>query len=423
MVKRISGVSIFALIVLMSSLTSAVMAQDTLGSTAKSDAPSVQQTVTVDQIFQHGLAAIAEGDLRKAAALFRAVLSISPSHLPARRALVGVLIKTGNYSSAEFHLRELLKTDPNPQSQNDYQKSLEEIVKAESLRFSGSFAVLPSTNVNNGTQNIYFDNDLGQFVIDESGRETSGVGLNLGVGASYRWALGNGQTLKMDSTLSGVWYEIEALRHVDVAVALSYQKETAKTLWSIGPYVRRSWYAPNSSGDTSDNIARGISLSYARQISPSDKISIGARLEGQSHLEKSYLSGPFLSGTLKLEHRLNPKTQYFLTFGVQRYEPEAAHMAYQGLSVFAGLTTVLSNNLITGVTVGIGNRDYDANFTSLPFPREDDYYSIELSAQNNKFEVFGIVPRFGCTYKRNLSNVAFYDYQTTDCKIAMIRNF
>ena len=421
--KRISSVSISALLVLMSSLTSAATAQDTSGSNTKSDVPFVQQTVTVDQIFQHGLLAIAEGDLKKATALFRTVLSVTPSHLAARRALVGVLIKTGNYIAAEFHLHELLKTDPNPQSQIDYQKSLEEIVKAESLRFSGSLAVLPSTNVNNGTQNIYFDTDLGQFVIDESGRETSGVGLNLGVGASYRWALGSGQTLKMKSSLSGVWYEIEALRHVDAAVALSYQKETAKTLWSIGPYVRRSWYAPNSSGDASDNIARGISLSYARQISPSDKISIGAHLEDQLHLEKPYLSGSFLSGTLKLEHRLSPKTQYFYTFGMQRYEPEAAHMAYQGLSVIAGLTTVLSNNLVTGVTVGIGHRNYDANFTSLPFPREDDYYSIELSARNNKFEVFGIVPQFGCAYKRNLSNVAFYDYQTTDCKISMIRNF
>lgn len=421
--KRISRVSIFALLVIFSSLISAATAQDTSGSNAESDAPSVQQTVTVDQIHQYGLVAIAEGELKKAIALFRTVLSVAPGHLAARRALVGILIKTGNYSAAEFHLHELLRTDPNPHSQFDYQKSLEEIVKVEPLKFSGTFAVLPSTNVNNGTQNIYFDTDLGQFVIDESGRETSGVGLNLGVGANYRWALGLGQTLKMASSLSGVWYEIEALRHIDATVALSYQRETAKTLWSIGPYIRRSWYAPNSSRDTSDNTTRGIALSYARQISPSDKISIGASLEDQLHLEKPYLSGPFLSGTLKLEHRLNPKTQYFITFGAQRYKPEAAHMAYQGLNVTAGMTTILRNSLVTGVTVGIGHRGYDANFTSLLFPREDDYYSVELSALNNNFELFGIVPRFSCTYKRNLSNVAFYDYQTTDCKISMVQNF
>jgi len=422
-VKHISGFSFFALMVFMSSLTSAVSAQDASSSIAQPDTASIQQTVTVAQIFEQGLAAIDDGNFGNAAAAFRAILSVYPNHVPARRALVGVLIKTGNYDAAEFHLHELLKTDTGLRNQDTYLKSLDKIVRTEPLSFSGSFAILPSTNVNNGTQNVYFNSDLGQFIIDESSREASGFGLNAGVGGSYRWALGGGQTLKMTASLSGVWYEIETLRHVDAAVAFSYQKETAKTHWSIGPYVRRSWYAPVYTGNNSDNIAQGISFSYTHHISPSNEITFDTRFEEQSHLEKTYFSGLFLSSTLKLEHSLNSKTQYTLTFGAQRYEPEAAQMAYQGLSVTAGVNTVWRNSMITGVSVGLGNRNYDANHTSLPFPREDDYYSIGLTAQNNKFEIFGIVPQFGCTYKRNLSNVAFYDYQTTDCKIVLTRNF
>ena len=51
--KRISGFSFFALMVLISSLTSAVSAQTASSSIAQPDLSSVQQTVTVAQVSRH----------------------------------------------------------------------------------------------------------------------------------------------------------------------------------------------------------------------------------------------------------------------------------------------------------------------------------------------------------------------------------
>ena len=374
-------------------------------------------------LFQQGLDFKSSGELELAAKVFRIALAVAPNYFPARRALVDTLLELEEYEAAEFHLRKLIDIDSNPNAQDAYYSTLDKIISKHPFKYDFSFAVLPSSNINNGTKNIYFDTEIGQFTINESGRESSGIGLYLGTSASHRWPLGNGQLMKLTGSLSGMWYDVESLRHIDGKLSLTYQVDESQTHWSVEPYIRKSWYIPSSESSSSDVKALGISVNYLRQLSEAYSLGVEGLVEDQSYIEKSYMSGPFRSATFKLEHRANADTLYSLNFGVQGHQPEAEHLAYQGLSLSAGVTKSWGNSFTTGITVGVGKRDYIENYTALTFPRMDQFYSIGMSVQNSKLKLFDTIPRINCTYKRNHSNVAFYDYQTTNCQISLTRNF
>ncbi|MBL4874126.1 MAG: DUF560 domain-containing protein [Rhodobacteraceae bacterium] len=374
-------------------------------------------------LFQQGLDFKSSGELELAIKVFRIILAVAPNNFPARRALVDTLLELEKYEAAEFHLRKLIDTDPNPNVQDAYYSTLDKVIREHPIKYDVSFSVLPSTNINNGTKNIYFDTEIGQFTINESGRESSGIGLYFGASTSHRWSLGNGQLLKLTGSLSGMWYEIESLRRIDGKLSLAYRVDESQTHWSVEPYIRKSWYVSSSESSSSDVKALGISLNYLRQLSEAYSLGVEGLVEDQSYIGKPYMSGPFRSTTFKLEHRASADTLYSFNFGVQEHQPEAEHLAYQGLSLSAGVTKSWGNSFTTGITVGVGKRDYIQNYTALTFPRMDQFYSIGMSVQNSKLKLFDTIPRINCTYKRNHSNVAFYDYQTTNCQISLTRNF
>jgi hypothetical protein len=363
----------------------ALAADPTAGNVIAS--PPAFEAADNTQLFWFGIAAMEKGQLSIAAAAFRAILENEPNHFPARRALVDCLIMLDNTAAAELHLTTLLKADPDIGKQGLYQRILGELTEKEPLRFSGSFAVLPSSNVNHGTRNRVFDSNIGEFVIDDSGRETSGVGIRLGGNGTYSWPLSPGRKISLRGDLSSVWYESRSLRHLDGEARLSYHAESTSDNFELGAYFRNSWYLPPISGQRSDLLAPGVLLSYVRQVSSSDSIGIHARYENQTFIEKSYLSGRYQSVKIKWGHQLSPNSQTYLIISSQLYQPEAKHPAYEDVGFEVGFNNRWNNGWAAGINLGTGVRNFTANFPALSFPREDNYYSLGVSIQTDNFEM------------------------------------
>lgn len=383
----------------------------------------------IHNTYVQGRAAIQVGQLGLAVKSFRAILDVQPNHLPARRALVDILMVAGEYEAAEFHLAYLIKHDPDQNAVTRYYGAQDEIVHKTPLSYSGTFAVLPSTNVNNGTKTTIISIGGLPFTIDDGGLETSGYGILFGGNASYRWALGGGQQLELKGDILANWYEIESLRNLTATVSLQYQRESGSNGIAVGPYVRQTWYLPVENPDKSpDNYATGISLAYSEHLNSSDKISFDLRYEYQTHAavnsSGNYKSGPYRSGSVKLDHEINSSLSVFASLGLQRYAPPLSeHLAYQSVNLSVGANKLWSPKLMTGITLGIGERAYDGDYPLHGFPRQDDFYSLTLSVRSTRLKVFDVIPQLSCTYKRNQSNVAFFDYETTNCQIALMQSF
>lgn len=381
----------------------------------------------IHNTYVQGRLAQQEGQLGLAAHSFRAILRVQPSHIPARRALVDILMAAGDFEAAEFHLAYLIKNDPNPQAVSRYYAVQDEIVRKTPFSYSGTFAVSPSTNVNNGTRITQVP---GTVFTNTDGLETSGYGLILGGNAAYRWPLGGGQQVELAGSITANWYHIEALQNVVANVSLQYERDNGDAQLSVGPYFRSTMYRPVVDPTTTpNNNALGVSLSYSLQISPQDKISINLRHEYQTHFATNtagnYKSGPFSSASIQVDHVVDPSLSTFASFGLQRYAPPlSARLAYSGVSFSIGANKLWSSDLMTGITLGIGGSLYDDNYAFWAPIRQDIYYSLTLSVRSSRLKVFDIIPQLSCTYKNNNSNVdVFFTYETTNCNIALIQSF
>jgi len=400
----------------------AFLAAEPVSATGSSPSEVTTPASTIE-LFWYGIAAKEHGRLDVAATAFRLILSREPGHFPARRALADLLIQMGEITAAEFHLKTLLSTDPEVGKHEIYQRILGELTALKPLRFTGIFALAPSTNVNQGTRNTVFDSNIGEFVISESGRETAGFGIRLGGNTSYSWPIAPGQKISLLGEVSAVWYEMPELRHVDGEFRLSYHAETPSANLEIGPYYRRTWYLPSDSGQISDMDAYGVALSYVRKISNVDTVGLYARFEEQVFFEKTYLSGFYQSVKVQWLHSVSADTQVYFTVGAQAYRPEAEHQAYDDFGLDVGLSQKLGDDWIIGLNAGIGLRSFAANYPVLSFPREDSYYTVGASVQNNSIRIFGNIPKLSCTFRDNQSNVAFFEYQSTDCQISISQSF
>lgn len=368
------------------------------------------------------------GDIALAVRSFRAVLNVQPNHLRARRALVDILMELGEYEAAEVQVSELLKYDTNPEARVLYFRVQDEIVKNTPLDYSGNFSILPSTNVNNGTRIRYFSVG-GLIFTNNAGYEESGYGLRLGGNASYRWSLGGGQQIQLLGDVLVNWYEIEALQNATGTLALQYQKDDGISHLAIGPYLRRTWYLPVENPDSRpDNYAVGVSLAYSRQITQDDKVSIDLRYEDQTHFALSrgveYKSGPYQAVTVRWDHEIDSDLSVFGSVGLQAYTPPFDNLAYTAANLSIGANKFWSPTLLTGITLSVGERNYNAIYPGFGVVREDDFYSIEVSVVNAKIKIFNVVPRVSCTYRRNMSTiVVFYDYESTNCAISLVQSF
>lgn len=428
MTKRKISTSI-ALIAFLLSTAVTVQAQTDLQLVAAQSQEALTLEQKIQNTYVQGIAAKQAGELGAAVRAFRTILRVQPGNIRARRALVDCLMIAGEYEAAEFHLAYLLDKDPNPTATARYYAVQDEIVRKSPLSYSGTFAVLPSTNVNNGVRVSTFTVGGLPLVISDSGLETSGYGVLLGGNASYRWPLGNGQQVRVKGDVLANWYEIEALRSLTGTVALQYERDGEGSKIEIGPYVRRTWYLPVENPDKApDNYAVGISMGYEEQLNAHDKISINLRYEYQNHFAVSslgnYKSGPYRSGSVRINHEVNPSLSVFTSLGLQRYAPPlSGHLTYSGVNLSVGATKLWSPELMTGVTLGVGERAYDGYYPLHGFARQDQFYSLTLSARSTKLKVFDVIPQLSCTYKRNQSNVAFFDYETTNCQIALTQSF
>lgn len=396
------------------------------------EAPSESQLVLAQQVintYVEGVEAREAGNLGLAARAFRAILAVAPDHIPARRALVDLLMGAELYDAAEHHLKYLLKVDDNAEAIKRYYLVQDEIIRRDPFSLSGHFSVLPSTNVNNGTRVRYIS--LGGLLYEnKTGYETSGYGVLLGGNGSYRMSLGQGQQLVLDGSLTVNWYEIEALQYVTGSVSLQYEVQSGDNAFTIGPYLRQTLYQPVENPSSSpDNYAIGVAVTYATQVTDADKLSFNLRYEQQFHeaenFEGNYKDAPYSSASVRLDHAVNSDLGLFASFAIQNYAPPLAdRLAYTGLNLSVGASYLWSPTLRTGVTLGVGQRDYVGYYGLIGVPREDDFYSIGFNVLNTNIKVLGVSPQVSCTYKRNKSNVVtFFDYESTNCNIALIRSF
>jgi tetratricopeptide (TPR) repeat protein len=359
-----------------------------------------------------------QGRYDEAIAAFRRSLTLAPTSLAARRELAHTLLLNGQYDVAEFHFEALLEVDPNTALHDGYRRFLATIRQNKPFGMSGHFALLPSTNINRGTTNTVFDSSSGAFVIDPNSKAESGVGLQLGLSGYARFSPSPLSRWTVAGSLSGTGYKNEYHNTATAAVSLTYERGFPNGRWSFGPYASYTWRE-----DDADLSVLGLRLGANYRLSSQVSLSTLANHEYRRFPHQAYKDGTYDKLSLSLAYQSDPSLVLRGTLNAEQSRPNASHLQYDGYSLGASLSKVWEGGLTTTLALDGGQRAFVGVYPLTTSPRHDDFASISFSIQNSRFNLKGLAPRLTCSYTANRSNVAFYDYDATECMMTLSTKF
>ena len=371
-----------------------------------------------ERLFFAGRVLKAQGKLEVAINVFRQALQYEAEYINAKRELAHTLMLLERYDTAEQHFQALLSIDQNEHMRDGYRDFLRRIDQNKPIRLSGHFSVLPSTNVNRGTDNTVFDTTLGQFVINPESQEESGVGLQYGLSAYFRHLLDTKSRLSFNWAVSERRYEQKLFNSLIKRFAITYERMENKGDWFISPYYRHT-----QRNDNADNNAIGLHAGLSYRLDAKKQIIFSTKYENNRFLKQNYRDGKFSAFSTSLNHQVSPT--FFISggTGIVFNATDADHLKYTGYEIFSNLGKKWQGGLFTKFGIKLKRRDFFGIYPLTTHKRRDDFYQVSIETEYSRFDIEGFIPYLSCAYTNNHSNIPFYEYRVMDCQIAVFKSF
>jgi hypothetical protein len=349
-------------------------------------------------------------------------LSQNPDNRALRFQYAQASYQSGRHDAAKYHLQQLMRTSPNARDLQQLQEAYATVAEDSPWSFGLNFSILPSTNINKISSNEIFETPLGPLLIVGGGTEESGVGVRYGARVNYESPLSSGATLTYGLELNRSQYPADRLNNTDGTVRLTWSNYSLSGRTTVTPYAARYVYDVTD-GDSSDSTRYGLRVGYEHFLTSESSIAGSITAERRDYDEKDYLDGSFVSTSLSYQNQISETYHLRLLTSVSAGTPQQDHLRYIAVSMSGELSRPVYNWGTVGVSLGLGMRQYESDFPLLGEPREDDSASIGMSFRSQKIRMFGSSPKLSCQLQQNWSNVALYEYRSTDCAITFERNF
>lgn len=391
----------------------------------------------IDELFLEAQILTRQGQPAEAVKIYRAILAVQPGQIEIRQILAQTLFQMGDFEAARFHFRELLESDRREGFKQQYAAALRQIEQNTPSGVSASFAIVPSTNINRGTTNTYVQpGDPTSGTISDSGKETSGVGLQIGVSGYYKIPRAQGGLYTLTASATQVLYDDAVYNVFQPTLAVRFENGNEAGIWSWEVFARRTYRRDTrepSSTTISNSSANsyGVALSGRRALSGPNILSFSTVLQHTeydspktpNHRSLQVQSGPSATFKLGLQRNLNNTTAINGGIGLGRGLPKSDSFKYRSASIDAGVSKTWKGGWATYVGAETGLRWYDADFGFTGMKRNDRYLTLTASVLNSTLSWNGFSPRVTCSWQTNSSNIGFYDYDATECNVLMTRGF
>ena len=382
------------------------------------DALRAAEHTDVDVLFLEAQILAHQGRLSEAVAAYRAILAANPGLTPVRQILAQTLFNMGDYDAARFHFRTLMEAEPNPDLRVQYANALRVIEQQIPSGINASFAIRPSTNINRGTYNTSFQAGALNFTIDPTSRQVSGVGLQVGVNGYYRIPVSDSAVVTLSAGASQTIYEDDSFNVTQPYASVAYTKNAAQSTWTGSVFVNRAYR------DAGNHVTSyGLQYSARRQVNGPYVLTYSAVAQQADYDTQPTQTGQTYSFDLGIQQQVNPTTSLSAGLKLARGLPESDAFKYWSTSAYAGVSRNWRGGWSGFMGVEVGGRRYDDNFTALTFARDDEFVTLSGSLLNSTISYAGFAPRLNCSLQINSSNVAFYDYNATECSFELTRGF
>jgi hypothetical protein len=358
-------------------------------------------------------------DLQRVMILLSNRLAQDPDNRLVRYRFAQAAYRSGRSEVALYHLKVLMRSSESPAELARYQEGYATVVNKSPWSFNVNFSLLPSTNINKSSFNDYFDTLLGKFEITNGGEEETGVGLRVGGTLSYATALDNGLLATFSLDVNRFWYPVERFNRYDTQASLALGWHALGSYTEVKPYVSRVFY-----NDPDGNYTRyGVRLNHERYLSADAALYGSLVAEYRDHDTKDYLDGPVYMASLSYKDVFAESFTGRIGANLTYSQPEQEHLRYAGTTLWGEVSRTFDDFGTIGVNASVGGRWYEGIFPALTEAREDHMAGIGVSFSTPHLEILDMRPKFSCNHSMNWSNVALYEFKSTDCSINFERSF
>ncbi|MBB5516676.1 hypothetical protein FHS89_002716 [Rubricella aquisinus] len=359
-----------------------------------------------------------EGFRAEAIALLRQILAERPDFARVRLELAEVLAEDGQVEAARHHLSLLAQSATTMTDRQRFEQFIAAISPEAPLQLRGAITLAPSTNINSGTRAETITVFGQPFAINQSNRQTSGMGLRINASGTY--------TLPVDAAAQP--YVALSLTHTDYEQA-AFDQFVGDLRFGvqIGPQERR--WRIEALGDRRLQAGRPLDTAFGGRIT--HRRSLGPRWSGDFELgsvRRASLTDPLATTrTNGVEARFTRSlgAGRGLSFGaevdrVRAYDRPQAGNTGRALSI--GAFTPLGT-LTLGAQIKAGTRAHDGLFPGVGEVRWDRYTEASLNMQDSRLSLFGLSPRLTLIRTVQDSNVAFYQFSRFGADLTLTRAF
>lgn len=279
-------------------------------------------------------------------------------------------------------------------------------------------AILPSDNINKNPEKVFFDTTFGKFIVTGGGEIESGLGASFGGELSWRQPLVDGTPVEFELNAGRTWYPEERLRSLSLGGSVEFYPSLSGKVAKATVYSDIT--ARGSLGsDPTLTLNSGVKL--MRPIIEGSAIG-SAQLEYRKNLEEPKQSGPFL--LFAMEKGVMSGDRYSVALGtrISRHTPEPEHYKYTALSAWASATGSFED-IYLQTRISYTPRHYDGLFPWVGEARKDEEVAISATLGFKTLKIGKLSPRVNCTFQDTRSNIALFEYATTDCSMSLGYDF
>lgn len=358
------------------------------------------------------------------AALMRQVtataLRADPNNRELRYHYARLSFQTGDYGAAKYHLQVLLKAPKSDAERVHLLKAYAQVVRKDPIAFSGSFALLPSTNINKESESYVILTPYGPYVFEPEYQ--TGWGLHLGGRASYETVLPNLDSLTFGLQTSSYNYPQDNLDSLAISTDLAWTRVHLGGRRTLTPSAGRV-FSGEQTGETANYTHFGIDIDDERTLTEQSSLTGSVYLGYRRHDDLEHRDGIFGSAGLRYANVTKGGLPWRVQAEFSRGLPELEHLQYKGISFGGEIQKSFDGFGTVGLWAQLSLRQYDAAHPLFGIIREDQSFTLGVSALVPTITVFNASPKLSCHATKTESTFAFVDLQSFDCALTFERSF
>lgn len=366
-----------------------------------------------------GLILARERRYEEALQMFRSVLVMEPNFTPSRLELSKLLFLTGRRDAALEQIEAVQLGTEDPGLRRLAQGFRNRMVLERPYGFSGYLAVLPSTNINKATDNVVFNAGDNEFHIDDDSRRKSGVGVAFG-GSSFRsWRLTDVNSLVWTGSADIRKYgSTTDFDEAALSTSLTVDHRIGAFDVSFGPTADFRWLAWKPYAGRA-----GVTLDTTRPLGERTRLFTNVLLMRQDYVDLNYRDGWLATGSATVRHMLSPSLALAATGSLLAERTRKEHLDHNDYRLQVQLDKEWSGGLLTTLVAGAGRSRYLGEFPGTTAERRDETWSVGGRLAHRGWSFNGFAPQLRYEYTKQKSNISFYDYDSHDVGISLIRSF